>query len=113
MEEKRRQVMVIKTQELQLYFDNKKEGYEKTEDGYKCKVCGETILARPITHPVWDGPFAMCGSGSCEKIQHPYCPKCETQPKFREGPIAPQGSYHNPIHAEIISTGAIIKVKQS
>ena len=104
--------MVIKTDQLQAYFDKKDEGYEKTEDGYKCKVCGSTIMARTITHPIWDGPFAMSASGRCKKIQHPYCPKCEAQPRFREGPIAPKGSYHNPIHAEIICTSPIVRVKE-
>jgi len=63
---------------------------------YKCRDCGEAILAARIAHPVWDGPFAMSGGGRCVYEELPYCPKCEQKPDFHGSPVAPKGSYHNP-----------------
>jgi len=71
--------------------------YIKQEDGtYKCRNCGETILASQIAHPIWDELFPFSGSGKCYYEEVPYCPKCQQKPEFHGSPIAPKGSYHNP-----------------
>jgi len=93
-----RKKMVLKPEDLALQTKTRDTSkYVKQGDGtYKCRDCGETILAARIAHPIWDGPFAMSGSGRCSYEQVPYCPKCEPKPDFNGSPVAPKGSFHNP-----------------
>jgi hypothetical protein len=71
--------------------------YAKQKDGsYKCGVCGVDIFGKKVAHPIWDGPFAMSGSGKCHYETAPYCPNCDEEPNSSGEPIAPKGSYHNP-----------------
>ena len=63
--------------------------------GYK-HSCGTEILGKSVSHPVWDGPTPLSGSGRCESETVPYCPKCENEPSSQGMPITPKGSFHNP-----------------
>ncbi|OGZ33306.1 MAG: hypothetical protein A2174_01005 [Candidatus Portnoybacteria bacterium RBG_13_41_18] len=89
---------VLKPEELAEQAKNRDTSkYVQQLNGiYKCRDCGETIMAARIAHPIWDGPFAMSGSGGCTYEETPYCPKCEQPPNFNGSPVAPKGSYHNP-----------------
>lgn len=59
--------------------------YKKVDSRYICNDCGETIMARSVAHPIWDGPFPC--SGRCHYEDVPYCPKCEKEPSFDGEPI--------------------------
>ena len=61
--------------------------YKKIDDGYLCINCNSEIMAAEVIHPVWDGPFALSGSGKTAKEMVPYCPKCEEKPKSGGSPI--------------------------
>jgi len=88
---------VLRVKELEAQMDYRDRKYIRRTDGsYECPTCGTTIQAVSVAHPIWDGPFAMCGSGRVFNEQRPYCPKCEEAPTDRSCPIAPKGSYHNP-----------------
>ena len=80
---------VLKPEELQKQVEGRNTSkYVKQEDGtYKCRDCGETIMAARVAHPIWDGPFPMSGSGRCDYKEVPYCPKCEKKPDFHGTPI--------------------------
>ena len=54
---------------------------------YHCRDCQSIIMAVPVHHPIWDGPFDCSGSGQVEIIDTPYCPKCETPPSMSGTPI--------------------------
>ncbi len=54
--------------------------------GFKHK-CGTGINGKPVTHPIWDGPFALSGSGRVHTETVPFCPKCETEPNSSGAPI--------------------------
>ncbi|MBA7674319.1 hypothetical protein ES703_82529 [subsurface metagenome] len=62
------------------------ESTGKEGKGYKHK-CGTEIKGASVAHPIWDGPFAMSGSGQVHTETVPYCPKCETEPGFHGAPI--------------------------
>ena len=91
------EMTVLTVEELEAQMDRRREKYIRQADGsYTCRKCGAAIRAVDVAHPIWDGPFAMSGSGQCFNEQRPYCPKCEKAPSFRGDPVAPKGSYHNP-----------------
>jgi len=88
---------VLRVEELEAQMDYRDRKYIRQTDGsYKCRKCGSTIQSISVSHPIWDGPFAMCGSGKVFNESRPYCPKCEESPTDSGSPIAPKGSYHNP-----------------
>jgi hypothetical protein len=89
---------VLRPEELVEQVKNRDTSkYVKQSSGmYKCRDCGQTILAARIAHPIWDGPFPMSGIGRCVYEEVPYCPKCEPKPNSHGSPVAPKGSYHNP-----------------
>jgi len=90
-------VTVLRVEELTAQMDYRRKKYIRQADGsYKCRRCGFKIQVVSIAHPIWDGPFAMCGSGKVFNEARPYCPQCEKPPTDKSGPIAPKGSYHNP-----------------
>lgn len=77
--------------------------YKKQIDGtFKCLECGSTIMSAKIAHPIWDGPFAMSGGGQVFNEEVPYCPKCDRKPNFHGSPVAPEGSYHNPLRKRTV-----------
>ena len=92
------QETVLAPEELRRQMENRDMSkYIKQEDEtYKCRDCGETILAARVAHPIWNGPFPQSGSGKCLYEDISYCPECEQKPSLRGSPIAPKGSYHNP-----------------
>lgn len=88
---------VLRVEELNAQMGYRDRKYIRRADGsYQCRKCGWTIQSVSVSHPIWDGPFAMCGSGKVFNEARPYCPKCEESPADRGSPIAPKGSYHNP-----------------
>jgi len=88
---------VLRVEELEAQMDHRRKKYIRQADGsYKCPTCGVTIRAISVAHPIWNGPFAMSGSGQVFNEQRPYCPKCEEAPSDGGGPVATKGSYHNP-----------------
>ncbi len=89
---------VLKPEELAEQIKNRDTSkYVLQPDGtYKCRDCGETILAVLIGFPIWDGPFPISGSGRCVYNEAPYCPECEQKPDCHGSPVAPKGSYYNP-----------------
>lgn len=66
--------------------DGKKIWLVLSESAHK-HSCGEEIMAATVYHPIWDGPFAMSGSGRVHRETVPFCPKCETPPDERGAPI--------------------------
>lgn len=52
-----------------------------------CKKCKSSIMAKTVTHPIWDGPFPCSGSGRVHSEQVPYCPKCEKEPSSFGTPL--------------------------
>jgi hypothetical protein len=58
--------------------------------------CGTKIQGKRVSHPIWDGPFPLSGSGQVHTEIVPFCPKCEEEPSSSGAPISPKGSYHNP-----------------
>lgn len=54
--------------------------------GFKHK-CGAEIQGATVYHPIWDGPFAMSGSGRVHKETVPFCPECEMPPNEHGAPI--------------------------
>jgi len=93
--------MVISTKELNKRIAKREKQdlvkYDRQADGsYKCRKCGSVIMSTTIAHPIWDGPFAMSGSGQVFNEEVGYCPKCEKEPSFHGSPVAPPGTYHNP-----------------
>lgn len=88
---------VLTPENLKAQAARREQKYIKQPDGnFKCGTCGSTIQGAEVAHPIWDGPFAMSGSGRCFNETQPYCPKCEKVPSFSGDPVAPKGSYHNP-----------------
>lgn len=88
---------VLRAEELAAEIERREKKYIKQPDGsYKCRKCSSIIQAVSVSHPIWDGPFAMSGGGRVFNESKPYCPKCEEKPSDRGSPIAPKGSYHNP-----------------
>uniref|UniRef100_A0A7C4RA38 Uncharacterized protein n=1 Tax=candidate division CPR3 bacterium TaxID=2268181 RepID=A0A7C4RA38_UNCC3 len=72
-------------------------GYKKDSLGnYRCKVCNRIAEMVEVSHPVWDGPFAMSGSGSVIKEEVPYCWDCDKGKLVNAFVIATKGSFHNP-----------------
>lgn len=91
------EMIVITVRELEAQMAYREQKYLRQADGsYKCRKCGLIIQSVSVAHPIWDGPFAMSGSGRCFNEERPHCPKCEEKPSDRGSPIAPKGSYHNP-----------------
>ena len=93
---------VLTPEELNIRIDERQKqdwiNYKKQIDGtFKCLECGSTILSATIAHPIWDGPFAMSGGGRVFNEEVSYCPKCDEKPSFHGSPVAPEGSYHNPL----------------
>jgi len=71
--------------------------YIKQPDGsYICRKCGGKIQRAVVSHPIWDSPLPLSGSGRCLTEEVLYCPNCEEKPNSFGGPISPKGSYHNP-----------------
>ncbi len=90
-------MLVLKVKELEVQMASREKKYIKQPDGsYKCRKCSSTIQSISVAHPIWNGPFAMSGSGRVFNESKPYCPKCEEKPSDRGSPVAPKGSYHNP-----------------
>ncbi|GAF96602.1 unnamed protein product [marine sediment metagenome] len=55
---------VLRSEELEAQMTHREKKYVKQPDGsYKCRKCGSTIQSISVSHPIWDGPFAMSGSG--------------------------------------------------
>lgn len=91
------EVTVLTVEELNAQMRHREQKYiRRVDGGYECLECGSTIMTARVAHPIWDGPFAMSGSGKCGYEDRPYCPKCEKKPGFHGDPIAPKSSYHNP-----------------
>ncbi len=89
--------VVLTPEEVKIMRKNWGKKFVEQKDGtFKCRACGETILAVRVAHPIWDGPFPCSGSGRCWYELVPYCPKCDEKPGPHGLPIAPKGSYHNP-----------------
>lgn len=80
-EEKRQGGQIKDGKWLVLTESTGKEGV-----GFKHK-CGTEITGAKVYHPIWDGPFAMSGSGGVHTEMAPYCPKCETEPNSSGAPI--------------------------
>ena len=80
----------------QVIDDKKKPGHKiwlvlsestgKEGVGFKHK-CGTEIQGKQQTRPIWDGPFAMSGSGRVHTETVPFCPECETEPGSSGAPI--------------------------
>jgi len=96
------EVTVLTREELNKRIDERQKQdwikYKKQiDDTFQCLKCGSTIMLAEIAHPIWNGPFAMSGSGQVFNEEVPYCPKCDKKPNFQGEPVAPEGSYHNPL----------------
>ncbi len=85
-----------KRQAGQIIDDVKREGKkiwlvlsESTGEegvGFKHK-CGAEIQGKRVTHPIWDGPFPLSGSGRVHTETIPFCPQCELEPNSSGAPI--------------------------
>lgn len=45
--------------------------------------CGTDVLGLTVVVSIHDGPFPLSGFGTVERIEVPYCPRCEFEPNGR------------------------------
>jgi len=64
-------VLRVKELEAQMVYREKKY-IRQTDGSYECPTCGSTIQSISVSHPIWDGPFAMSGSGRVFNESSPY-----------------------------------------
>jgi len=74
----------LSVDEANDFLDKRACGYDKADDGYKCRVCSGTIMQTTLYISIHDTIFkGVCaGGGSVRKVPYPYCPACDGEPKI-------------------------------
>ncbi len=60
-------------------IDGWAERFEKQDDGYYCRKCGSRVMQTTCYASIHLKIFepACAGSGKVERINYPFCPKCD------------------------------------
>jgi len=72
----------LSADEANKLLDDRQKSYEKTEDGYRCRTCGERIMQTTLYISIHIKEFKTCaGPGRVLTVNFPYCPNCEGEPR--------------------------------
>jgi len=77
---------MLTVEQANEFLHKRQKSFEKTENGYKCKECGSTIMQTTLYVSIHDSRFSACaGSGEVQRVNFPFCPQCEGEPSIVRG----------------------------